>query len=76
MAAELEISGHLNEQQLIMLRLLKEPLSEKDFSEIRKLAVKILAKKMDENIEKWEKEKGVDENFYNDLSKQHFRSKP
>ena len=76
MAAELEISGHLNEQQLIMLRLLKEPLSEKDFSEIRKLAVKILSKKMDDNIEKWEKEKGVDENFYNDLSKQHFRSKP
>jgi len=75
MAAELEISGHLNEQQLTMLRLLKEPLSENDFSEIRKLAVKILAKKMDENIEEWENKKGADERFYDDLSKKHFRSK-
>lgn len=75
MAAELEIPGHLNEQQLIMLRLLKEPLSEKDFSEIRRLAVKLLAKKMDEKIERWENEQRVDERFYDDLSKQHFRTK-
>lgn len=64
----------LNEQQMLMLRLLKSPLPEADFAEIRRLAVKSLSKKLDKVVEKWEEEKNIDANFYDDLSKKHFRS--
>lgn len=46
--------GHLNEQQLLMLRLLKTPLPEVSFAEIRRLAVRLLAVQLDEVIEEWE----------------------
>jgi hypothetical protein len=75
MAADLEISGHLNEQQVMMLRLLKNPLPEKDFLQMRRLAVKLLSKKLDQTVESWENEKGIKEDSYEELSKGHFRSK-
>ena len=64
----------LNEQQLDMLRLFKEPMPEEDFLQIKRLAVQLLAKKLDEEIERWEKEKGITEEYYENLSRQHFRS--
>ena len=64
----------LNEQQLLMLRLLKKPLPESSFIEIRQLAVKLLARQMDETIEDWEIQNGISEAYYEDLSKRHFRS--
>ena len=63
----------LNEQQVLMLRLLKNPLPDADFAEIRRLAVKLLSKKMDEQLNNWEEEKKMDADFYEQLSKSHFR---
>jgi hypothetical protein len=65
---------HLNEQQLLMLRLLKKPLPEASFVRIRQLAVELLAKQMDETIEEWEIHNGITEKDYEQLGKQHFRS--
>lgn len=64
----------LNEQQMLMLRLLKTPLPEADFAEIRRLAVKLLSKKLNDVVENWENEKNIDSSFYDQLSKKHFRS--
>lgn len=67
-------SGSLNEQQLLMLRLLKTPLPEASFIQIRKLAVRLLANQLDETIEEWENKNDITESDYEQLSKQHFRS--
>ncbi|MDQ0640876.1 hypothetical protein QF042_004441 [Pedobacter sp. W3I1] len=75
MALDLDIGTHLNEQQVLMLRLLKTPLPEKDFQEMRKLAVKLLSKKLDEVIETWEEQTNITATDYENLSKGHFRSK-
>ena len=64
----------LNEQQLLMLRLLKKPLPEASFTRIRQLAVELLAKQLDETIEEWEVQNGITEKDYEELSKQHFRT--
>ena len=64
----------LNEQQLLMLRLLKKPLPEASLTRIRQLAVELLAKQLDETIEEWEVQNGLTEKDYEELSKQHFRS--
>ena len=64
----------LNEQQLLMLRLLKNPLPEAYFIQIRQLAVKLLASQMEESIEDWEIKNGIDEKDYERLSQRHFRS--
>ena len=74
MKAQELISGSLNEQQLMMLRLLKTPMSEADFTQIRRLVVKLLSKQMDETIEEWEAKNGVTEENYEQQSKSHFRS--
>jgi hypothetical protein len=66
----------LNEQQILMLRLLKKPLPEASFTRIRQLAVELLAKQLDETIEEWEVQNGITEKDYEGLSKQHFRSTP
>ena len=74
MKAQELISGSLNEQQLMMLRLLKTPMSEADFIQIRRLAVKLLSKQIDESIEEWEAKNGITEESYEKQSKTHFRS--
>ena len=38
----------LNEQQLDMIRLFKTPMPEQDFIQIRRLAVQLLGKHLDE----------------------------
>jgi len=75
MAVNLDISDHLNEQQVLMLRLLKTPLPEKDFLQMRKLAVKLLSKKLDEVVEDWEEKQNIQPDDYEKLGKGHFRSK-
>lgn len=59
----------LNEQQLDMLRLLKKPLPEEYFMQIRRLAVQLLGKQLDDTVEKWERENGITETDYEKLSK-------
>jgi len=70
-----EVTSNLNEQQLLMLRLFKDPMPESSFNQIRQLAVTLLALQLDETIEKWETENGITEEYYDKLGKQHFRSK-
>jgi hypothetical protein len=68
------ISDSLNEQQIMMLRLLKNPMPEDDFIQIRRLAVKLLAKQIDETIEEWETKNNITADTYEQWSKMHFRS--
>jgi len=75
MAINSEISNHLNEQQVMMLRLLKNPLPNDDFLQMRKLAVKLLSKKLDGLIEDYENEYKITEETYDKLKDGHFRSK-
>ncbi len=55
------IFNSLNEQQLMMMRLLKKPLHEDDFVQLRKLAVKLLSARLDEAMEKWEAKNRIEE---------------
>ncbi len=64
----------LNEQQLDMLRLLKKPLPEEYFMQIRRLAVQLLGKQLDDTVEKWEKENSITAADYERLSKEHNRT--
>jgi hypothetical protein len=70
------ISDSLNEQQIMMLRLLKKPMPEGDFLQIRRLAVKLLARQIDESVEEWETKNNVTAETYEEMSKMHFRSQP
>lgn len=68
------IPDSLNNQQLMMLRLLKTPMPDDDFIQIRRLAVKLLSKQLDETVEQWESDNNITEESYEQLSKIHFRS--
>lgn len=74
MEAKQLIPESLNEQQVMMLRLLKKPMREDDFIQIRRLAVKLLSKQIDEAVEDWENKNNITEADYETLSKAHFRS--
>jgi hypothetical protein len=54
------IFNSLNEQQLMMMRLLKKPLHEDDFVQLRKLAAKLLSARLDDAMEKWERKNQID----------------
>jgi hypothetical protein len=75
MSVKIEIPASLNEQQVMMLRLLKDPLPDADFQQVRRLIVKLLARKLDEVTESWEKENHITDDTYDKLSKSHFRLK-
>jgi hypothetical protein len=64
MSANEHIPSPLNDQQVMMLRLLKKPL----------LVVKLLAKQLDETVDKWELENDISEETYDKLSEGHFRT--
>jgi hypothetical protein len=64
----------LNDQQVMMLRLLKKPMPEEDFIQMRRLAVKLLAKQLGETMEEWESKNDISEETYEKLSKGHFRT--
>jgi len=51
----------LNEQQLMMVRLLKKPLHEDDFVQLRKLATKLVTARLDAALEKWEQKNSPEE---------------
>jgi len=74
MAPNEYISSPLNDQQVLMLRLLRKPLPEEDFTQMRRLAVKLLAKQLDESVDKWEKDNNVTEETYERLINDHFRA--
>lgn len=57
-----------------MLKLLKKPLPEADFAEIRQLAVKLLSKSLDDVVGDWEEKQNITVQTYQQLSKEHFRS--
>ncbi|MFP5043106.1 hypothetical protein [Parasediminibacterium sp. JCM 36343] len=61
----------LNEQQVMMLRLFKKPLPQEDFMQMQQLAVKLLAKQLDEKVDEWETENGI---ALEKLDVKHFRS--
>ncbi len=64
----------LNEQQLQMLQLFKDPMPEEDFLQMKRLAVQLLAKKVDEEMERLEKEKGWTQETYEQWGKEHMRT--
>ena len=64
----------LNEQQLEMLRLFKNPLSDQDYKEVKRLVVKILARNIDFEMERLEKEKGLTTEVYEQWGKEHMRT--
>ncbi len=57
MLANETIPAVLNEQQVMMLRLLKKPLPEEDFKMMQRLAVQLLSKQLDEQMGNWEEGK-------------------
>lgn len=65
---------NLNEQQLDMLRLLRNPLPKEYFQQLRRLAVQLLGKQLDEVIDKWEVDNDITKSDYEKLSKEHFRT--
>jgi hypothetical protein len=69
-----DVTTNLNEQQLLMLRLFKDPMPESSFNQIRQLAVTLLASELDKTIEEWEIQNNITEEYYDVLSKKHFRS--
>ena len=73
MIANETIPTALNEQQAMMLRLLKKPLPEEDFKQMQRLAVKLLAKQLDESVDNLEQEKNITQVDYDSLVNNHFR---
>lgn len=65
---------NLNEQQMLMLRLLTKPLPEADFDKVRKFIVKLLAQQIDTVMDNWEQENNITEETYEELRNRHFRS--
>lgn len=64
----------LNEQQLQMLRLFKEPMSDEDYKLIKKEILFLKAKKIDIALEAWEKENNISAHDYERWSNEHFRT--
>lgn len=57
-----------------MIQVLRNPMPEEYFVELRRLTIELLSKRVDEKISKWEEENNIDAEYYENLSKQHFRS--
>jgi len=64
----------LNEQQLQMLSLFKTPTPQADYEEVRRTIVKVLARSIDAEMEKLEKEKGWTAETYSQWGKEHNRT--
>ena len=64
----------LNEQQLQMLRLFKEPMSDEDYKLIKKQILFLKAKTIDAELEQWEKDNNISAEDYEHWSKEHFRT--
>ncbi|MEO6454313.1 MAG: hypothetical protein ABIN97_09585 [Ginsengibacter sp.] len=64
----------LNEQQLDMIRLFKDPMPEEDFIQMRRLAVQLLSKRLNAVMDSWETDNNFSEETYEKWSKEHIRS--
>jgi hypothetical protein len=69
-------SQRLNEQQMDMLRLFKNPMRQQDYDEIRNLAVKLLAQNIDEEMDVLEKKNGWNKDTYDQWGNEHLRTPP
>jgi hypothetical protein len=69
-------SPRLNEQQIDMLRLFKNPMRQQDYDEIRNLAVKLLAQNIDEEMDALEKQNGWNKDTYDQWGNEHLRTPP
>jgi hypothetical protein len=68
------LNERLNEQQMDMLRLFKNPMRQQDYDEIKKLAVKLLAQNIDEEMDKLEKQNDWNQDTYEQWGKEHMRT--
>lgn len=66
-------NNQLNQQQQDMLRLFKNPMPDEDYNQMRRLAVQLLSKQLDNKLDAWENEKGVTTQDYDQLAQQHLR---
>jgi hypothetical protein len=64
----------LDDQQLYMLQLFETSMPEEEYLQMRRLAVQLLANRLNQTVDEWEQKNGSTENYYEQLSKQHFRS--
>lgn len=68
------VGMRLNEQQVAMINLFKNQMPEEDFLQMKQLAVHLLAKKVDDEMERLEKEKGWTQETYEQWGKEHMRT--
>lgn len=64
----------LNEQQLQMLRLFRQPMPEKEYKIIKRHILFLKSKFIDIELEKWEKENNITAADYERWSNEHFRT--
>ena len=64
----------LNSQQLDMIRLFKNPMPEDYYAEVREFVVKTLAKNLDVEMERLEKENGWTNDTYEKWGQEHMRT--
>ncbi|TAN12175.1 MAG: hypothetical protein EPN37_16060 [Chitinophagaceae bacterium] len=64
----------LNEQQLDMIRLFRKPLPKEYFMQIKRLAVQLLGRQLEDTMGKWEEENNITEADYEKMSKEHHRT--
>jgi hypothetical protein len=57
-----------------MLQLFKNPMPQEDYDQIKRLAVKILAKNIDEEMSTLEKKNGWTVETYEQWGKEHLRT--
>ncbi len=68
------LQGRLNEQQLDMIRLFERPMPQSHYDELRRFVVNLLAKQLDEEMDRLEKENGWTAETYEQWGKEHMRS--
>lgn len=64
----------LNEQQLQMLQIFKNPLPKEEYEEIKRHILKIKAKSLDNAIEEWEGVTNIAAETYEQWGKEHMRT--
>jgi hypothetical protein len=70
-----ESGSRLNKQQVDMIYLLRNPIPDEHFLELKKKAIELLAKRIDKLTEIWEDENQITKEFYDDLANGHVRFK-
>ena len=68
------MSAHLNSQQLEMLRLFKHPMEHNDYDEVKRLIVKILARKIDNEMNALAIVNDWNQHTYDQWGNEHLRT--